>query len=162
MSRSPLLLFLLLVIGAAAAAGAFSLVDHHPPLPNSGILTVILMAVFFACAGWILVALLRARERSLGRTAAASARTSPVPAARNLEGTVYGLVPGRVYRIAQSFSDCYSNRFEQGELLRFQQRHFLPYHGGHTLVFEERSIYLQEDQNRPILDNFAQYVAPGD
>jgi hypothetical protein len=74
------------------------------------------------------------------------------------EGTVYGLTPGRQYQVVKSFTDHYGNAFEAGERLRFKQRHFLPYHGGHTILFEERALYLQEDQNRDILDHFSEYI----
>ena len=59
----------------------------------------------------------------------------------------------------QSFKDCYGNQFQQGEVLRFKERHYLPYHGGHTLVFEGRSLYLQETENAAILGNFSEYLA---
>jgi hypothetical protein len=77
----------------------------------------------------------------------------------DLEGTVYGLIPGRQYRVVKLFTDFYGNLFQPGELLRFKERHFLPYHGGHTLIFVERSLYLQEDTNRGILENFSEYLA---
>lgn len=72
--------------------------------------------------------------------------------------TVYDLVPGNHYRVVQSFVDFYGNSFQQGELLRFKERFFTPYHDGHTVVFEERSLYLQQEMNAPILDNFAAYL----
>jgi hypothetical protein len=79
----------------------------------------------------------------------------------DVEGTVYGLLPGREYRVLKSFKDYYGNAFERGERLRFKERHFLPYHGGYTIVFEEKALYLQEDQNREILDHFSEYIALG-
>jgi hypothetical protein len=84
---------------------------------------------------------------------------NPLQPDPNLEGTVYGLTPGREYQVIQSFTDHYGNVFEAGERFRFKQRHFLPYHGGHTILFEERALYLQEDQNRDILDHFSEYIA---
>ena len=39
----------------------------------------------------------------------------------------------------------------------FSDRHFLPYDGGHTVIFDRKTLYLQEDQNREILDNFSLY-----
>jgi hypothetical protein len=77
----------------------------------------------------------------------------------NPEGTVYGMIPGREYQVMKSFTDHYGNEFQEGERLRFKERHFLPYHGGHTIVFEGKTLYLQEDQNSKILDNFAEYIA---
>lgn len=75
-----------------------------------------------------------------------------------LAGTVYGMIPGSQYRVKKAFTDCCGNSFAAGELLRFRQRHFRPYHGGHTIVFEERALYLQEDQNRDMLENFSDYI----
>jgi hypothetical protein len=74
------------------------------------------------------------------------------------ELSIYTLQPGDCYVIKQSFVDCFGNRFEQGQRLTFRKRHFLPYHGGHTIVFAERSLYLQEDQNRSIIDEFSRYI----
>ena len=54
--------------------------------------------------------------------------------------------------------DYYGNSFKQGDVLRFRERHFLPYHGGHTVIFEERALYLQEKVNAEILDNFSEYI----
>lgn len=54
--------------------------------------------------------------------------------------------------------DYYGNSFNQGDVLRFRERHFLPYHGGHTVIFEERALYLQEKVNAEILDNFSEYI----
>lgn len=73
------------------------------------------------------------------------------------EQPLYGLQTGR-YQIVQSFTDYYGNTFEAGEILHFKERHFLPYEGGHTLIFEERAMYLQEEKNRDIVDNFSAYV----
>lgn len=73
---------------------------------------------------------------------------------------VYELIPGAQYQVIQSFTDYYQNSFTQGELLYFRQRHFLPYEGGHTIVFEERTLYLQEEVNQEILDHFSDYLAP--
>ena len=75
-----------------------------------------------------------------------------------LEGTVYALVPGGEYRVIQSFSDYYANQFQLGELLRFKERHFLPYHGGHTIVFDQKSLYLQDSENQELLANFSDYI----
>ncbi len=77
-----------------------------------------------------------------------------------LDRTIYDLVPGRRYRVVQPFTDYYNSTFQAGELLRFKERHFLPYAGGHTLIFDERSIYLQEDQHKGILASFGSYMMP--
>jgi hypothetical protein len=68
------------------------------------------------------------------------------------------LTPGNHYQIIQSFTDYYGSAFKQGEVLRFKEQHFLPYHGGHTIVFDERSLYLQEEENADILAHFSSYV----
>jgi len=74
------------------------------------------------------------------------------------ELSVYTLQPGCCYEIRQTFQDFYGNTFTAGERLTFQQRHFLPYDGGHTVVFAERSMYLQEEVNQTILDGFSDYL----
>lgn len=52
--------------------------------------------------------------------------------------------------------------FSSGETLTFVERNFLPYDDGHTIVFRERKLYLQEDENKEIIDSFAVYVSRGD
>lgn len=79
-----------------------------------------------------------------------------------LKGTVYGLIQGVDYQVMQNFTDHYNNQFQRGELLRFKERHFLPYHAGHTIIFEQRPLYLQEEENAAILENFSAYIAPAD
>jgi hypothetical protein len=76
----------------------------------------------------------------------------------NSESTVYGLNPGSEYRVLREFADFYGNTFHVGETFRFTTRQFLPYDGGHTLVFEKRMIYLQEEKNKDILENFSAYI----
>ena len=83
----------------------------------------------------------------------------PDPSDPNVAGTVYGMIPGRDYQVRKSFVDSYGNRFEQGQRLRFKERHYLPYHGGHTIVFDERTLYLQDEQDSEILDHFSDYIA---
>ncbi|HYW74517.1 MAG TPA: DUF3601 domain-containing protein [Pyrinomonadaceae bacterium] len=78
---------------------------------------------------------------------------------RESDETVYNLIPGSEYRVRQSFRDYYGNEFREGELLRFKERHFLPYHGGHTIIFDARTLYLQEEANQDILDRFSQFVS---
>lgn len=75
-----------------------------------------------------------------------------------LQGTVCGLIPEGEYWVIQSFSDYYANQFQRGEVLRFKERHFLPYHGGHTIVFDEKSLYLQESANEELVANFSDYI----
>ena len=72
---------------------------------------------------------------------------------------IYTLEKGATYVVAKTFTDFYGNVFSPGEILTYAERHFLPYDGGHTIVFKERNIYLQEEENREIIDSFAQYLS---
>lgn len=148
-------IFLLLFIGAGATAIAFWLIDHRQAVPNSGVVIAALVGVFFVSCTWALFRYLRWRDKSRA-SVTVSVPSQPDP---NLQGTVYGMIPEREYEVVKSFTDHYGNEFKQGERLRFKQRHFLPYHGGHTIVFEGRTLYLQEDQNSEILDDFSEYIA---
>ncbi|HEU4743965.1 MAG TPA: hypothetical protein VFS61_01970 [Anaerolineales bacterium] len=62
------------------------------------------------------------------------------------------------YRIQRDFADFHHQQFTQGELLTFVESHFLPYHGGHTVVFKEKTLYLQEEVNSGILGSLEQYL----
>ena len=73
--------------------------------------------------------------------------------------TLYNLETGAAYAVKREFTDFYGNVFSPGEVLTYAERHFLPYHGGHTIVFRERSIYLQEEENSDIIDSFADYLS---
>lgn len=154
--RLPCVSILFLIfIGACASVMAFWLVDHRQAVPGSGVVIAVLMGVFFASLTWALFRYLRWRDK---RRAVAPIHV-PVRPNPDLEGTVYGMIPEREYQVLKSFTDHYGNAFEKGERLRFKQRHFLPYHGGYTVVFEERTLYLQEDQNSDILEHFSEYIA---
>jgi hypothetical protein len=77
--------------------------------------------------------------------------------------TVHSLLPGHVYCVGQAMADHYANAFRPGENLRFIERHFLPYDGGHTIVFactdgRERRMYLQEEDESDILANLDAYL----
>jgi hypothetical protein len=148
-------IFSLLLIGASASAIAFWLIDHRLAMPNSGIILAALVSIFFVSWTWGLFRFLRWRDK---RRAIVPV-SGPVQPDPDLEGTVYGMIPDREYQVMKPFTDHYGNAFEKGERLCFKQRHFLPYHGGHTIVFDGRTLYLQEDQNREILDNFSEYIA---
>ena len=65
---------------------------------------------------------------------------------------VYGLRPGATYRVIQEIRDYYGNVFPIGMELVFVGRYFLPYHGGHTIVFQPQTMYLQEEANADVLD----------
>jgi len=147
------LIGLLLPIGAASAALAIWLNDHRQAIPKSGWVIALLMGMFLVSVTGALMRFLQWRGLSQGTSTVGSMPPE------ELDGTVYGLVRGAEYRVLQSFTDYYSNHFQRGELLRFKERHFLPYDGGHTLIFEERSLYLQEYQNSAILESFSEYIA---
>jgi len=147
-------LSVLLVIGAFAALSALSLLGHQGDVSNWGIILTVLVFTYFISWTWALFVYLRWRD---GRSLATPVTTLDREA---LKGTVYGLVPGAEYQVMQAFTDYYNNQFQQGERLRFKERHFLPYHGGHTIMFDDRPLYLQEDDNATILSNFSSYIAP--
>lgn len=73
--------------------------------------------------------------------------------------SVYELEPGIVYIVLKPFFDHHGGAFAAGDLLTFESRHFLPYHGGHTIIFREKGLYLQEDDQAEILDNLVNYLA---
>jgi len=127
-------LSILLVIGATAAIAAFWLVDHRASLRNSEVIIAVLLGTFFVCFSWALIRFLRWRDRRRGVHVQGQSYNE------ELVGTIYGLIPGAAYRVIQSFTDYYGNNFQQGELLHFRERHFLPYHGGHTIVFEGKPL----------------------
>jgi hypothetical protein len=72
---------------------------------------------------------------------------------------IHNLKKGSQYRVRQDFADYYRNRFTEGERLTFVGSHFLPYHGGYTVVFKERTLYLQEEENSNILGSLGDYLS---
>lgn len=72
---------------------------------------------------------------------------------------IYTLENGTTYIVKKMFTDFRGNEFLPGEMLTYIERNFAPYHGGHTIIFKERNIYLQEDANQNIIDNFADYLS---
>lgn len=72
--------------------------------------------------------------------------------------TVYNLQPGVVYRVTTGFTDYHQGSFTPGELLTYETRHFLPYHGGHTIVFRERAIYLQEEEQAELVNSLGRFL----
>jgi len=72
--------------------------------------------------------------------------------------SIHQLKKAARYRVSQDFTDFYRNQFLQGELLTFVELHFLPYHGGYTVVFQERNLYLQEQENADIIDCLSDYL----
>ena len=61
-------------------------------------------------------------------------------------GTIEDLKKGRRYIVKQNFVDYHGNHFEVGESLTFQKKDYLPYHGGHTIFFAERTLHLRTEQ----------------
>jgi len=81
-----------------------------------------------------------------------------VPPGQSGKMTVYDLEDGRKYVILRAFTDYQGQQFDPGTVLTFRSRHFLPYEGGHTVMFTEKWMYLQEELQAEILDNFGDYV----
>lgn len=152
----------LALIGLCAAVAALWLEGHRSAVPHWGYVTAALLSCFFVTLTWALFLLLGARDRR-NATLPPPQSTSPVKhppsfAAPMIELTIYILQPGHCYEVKQTFQDYYGNTFTAGERLTFQQRHFLPYDGGHTVMFVEKTLYLQEEVNRAILDGFSDYL----
>lgn len=152
----PFLSLVLFLLGAAAFRFAFWLLDHRAEMPNPDIALAVSIGTFFVFFTGAFLLFLRWRDSR--RTIFVNRQPSTSLPKPELAGTVYGLIPGSQYQIKKSFTDYYGNTFEKGELLRFRERHFLPYHGGHTILFVERPLYLQEETNQEILDNFSDYI----
>jgi hypothetical protein len=72
---------------------------------------------------------------------------------------IHNLKKGSQYSVRRDFADFYHNQFTQGERLTYVESHFLPYHGGHTVVFKERTLYLQEEENSNILGALGDYLS---
>jgi hypothetical protein len=75
-------------------------------------------------------------------------------------GGVYDLRAGRRYVVVQGFTDHHGGRFEAGEQLTFRRHDYLPYHGGHTVEFEERTVYLQDEDSAEVLGRLWSYIEP--
>lgn len=153
----------LALLGMCAAVGALWLESNRYAVPNWGYVAAALMGCFFVLMTWALFLLLALRDRHNAFLAQTQAMQSQAAGylpniATGDELTVYTLQPGQCYEVKQAFSDYYGNDFAVGERLTFQQRHFLPYHGGHTVMFVEKTMYLQEEVNRAILDDFSRYL----
>ena len=67
---------------------------------------------------------------------------------------VWNLKPGSAIRIVKTFQDCGSHKFEEGRILHFIRRDYLPYHNGHTVYFQEATMYLcDNDETSAIVRN---------
>ncbi len=123
---------------------------------DAGVILAVALGVAFVCYVGAFVSFLRWRD--LRRAEAYRPKPVRVQVREEEVGTIYGLVPGRKYRVVRGFTDFYGTVFEENEVLVFRGRNFLPYHGGHTITFDGKPLFLQEDQNRDILDNFSSYI----
>ncbi len=72
--------------------------------------------------------------------------------------SMWRLEAGKQYRVIQNFKDFDDNTFETAELLTFVGQSSVPYHGGYTLKFKERSISLQEMTNAEFINQFDTYL----
>lgn len=151
----------LALLGMCAAFGALWLESNRYAVPHWGYVAAALMGCFFVLMTWALFLLLALRDRhnaTLNPPPFLQTAAPPFTPMDTQELTVYTLQSDVCYEVKQAFSDHYGNQFEVGERLTFQQRHFLPYHGGHTVMFAEKTMYLQEEVNRTILDSFSDYL----
>lgn len=156
--RFPLLsISFFLLIGSGALLFALWLIDHRQALPNPDVILAALGGVVFISLTGAFIRFLRWRDVQHAY-AIMTMPHPPAPPRPDQIGTIYGLMPGVEYRVVQSFTDFYGNSFEQNEILRFKSRNFLPYDSGHTIFFEGRTMYLQEERNSDILDNFSKYL----
>jgi len=143
---------LLLTAGLIALVLAWRLAGMH----RADVFVTIMLAIWFV--GWMCAFVLVLRKRDQRRVV--QVRSAPaIPFDPALADTVYGLQAGTEYRVMQPFSDFHGGQFARDERLHFKRRNFLPYHGGHTIEFDERTLYLQEDANCDILGDFARYIA---
>jgi hypothetical protein len=74
---------------------------------------------------------------------------------------IWNLTPGAAIRILKTFRDCTGEEFEEGTILHFVRRDYLPYHSGHTVFFKEANMYLcDNDDTCAIVQNAGgQYFA---
>lgn len=54
------------------------------------------------------------------------------------------LKPGEKIRVKTTFTDFDGDEVAAGTVLTFRERSYFPYDGGHTWMFEERTIRLAE------------------
>jgi hypothetical protein len=71
--------------------------------------------------------------------------------------TTARLQPNQGYRILRDFKDCYGMLVQAGTSLKFKSKSYVPYHGGHTLEFDEMTINFQDEDSAEILKNFDLY-----
>jgi hypothetical protein len=67
---------------------------------------------------------------------------------------MWNLTPGTAIRIAKTFKDYHGHEFTAGTVLHFKERNYLPYHSGHTVYFNEATMYLCDlDETAAIVQN---------
>ncbi|MCB0118802.1 MAG: DUF3601 domain-containing protein [Anaerolineales bacterium] len=151
-SREIFAILILCLIGTFSIILGSWIYERHLSETGAWTAIIILFGIFFISLTWALIRLMRWRDENQRVV-----NIKPMQPRPGSEGTVYGLIPGAKYKVSIPFTDFYGNSFIQGEVLLFRDRHFLPYDGGHTVIFDRKTLYLQEDQNREILDNFSLY-----
>ena len=68
--------------------------------------------------------------------------------------TIWSLAPGATIRVAKAFRDCGGTEFAAGTVLHFTHRDYLPYHAGHTVYFQEATMYLcDNDESGAVVQN---------
>ena len=72
--------------------------------------------------------------------------------------TVHDLEPGATYEVIAEIVDHTGQRIGPGRRLTFRSRAFLPYHGGHTIVFDEVTLYLHEEEHAALLGRLEDYL----
>jgi hypothetical protein len=144
----------LALLGIAVAIAAIELVDHPALVPNGGPIAAVLIGIALVLLGVGFIDV-------MGHARQSAPPPGPVPTPPPAgPPTIYTLRIGRTYRVRRAFEDHYREPFAVDELLTYRDRSFIPYHGGHTLMFVERGMWLQEDDQRPIIDAFDDYLEP--
>jgi hypothetical protein len=143
----------LVILGTIVVVMGFQLLDDPAVAPNGGVL-----AAGFVGGGLVLLGAgffdYLALRPPPPRPMPIIPPTPPGPL------TLHGLRIGRTYRVRRAFDDHEHNHFEAGELLTFRDQSFVPYHGGYTLGFVERPMFLQETENRDVIDAFGEHLEP--
>jgi Domain of unknown function (DUF3601) len=152
-----ILAILCFAIALASVSFAFAHADRVAAAGGFGpIVAALVSFLVFGIVGFFL--LLRLRDARKPALASGVPREPYLPES-GLAAGVYGLIPGAKYRVIRPITDCYGASFEAGEELTFVSRDYLPYHGGHTLVFRPRTMYLQDDENAGVLHALDTYLA---
>lgn len=81
--------------------------------------------------------------------AVAPAKTKP---------THLALEADKTYIVKKPIVDFYSNTFTPGTMLTYE-RSYPPYHGLHTLLFAEATLYLHEENHADIFAEWARFIA---